>query len=66
MKDATGKTLSVGDRVVTNQKGYTSDLATGVIEGFTEKKVRIRLTNKVWKYSEDTCLKFPEQCAKVE
>ena len=66
MKDATGKELAIGDRVVTNQQGYTYGLATGIVEGFTEKKVRIRLTNKTWRYSDDTCLKFSEQCAKVE
>jgi hypothetical protein len=64
MLDATGKTLQIGDRIVTNQNG--DRLVCGIIEDFTTKKVKIRLTGKTWEYSDYTCLKFPEQCAKVE
>ena len=66
MKDVTGKELSVGDQIVLiPQDGYTMSLSMGIINGFTAKKVKIRLTNKCWSYSEDECLKFPEQVAKV-
>jgi hypothetical protein len=66
MKDVTGKELTVGNNcVLIPQNGYTMSLSMGVIVGFTEKKVRIRLTNKCWAYSADECLKFPEQVAKV-
>lgn len=67
MKDVVGKELNIGDRIVMiPQNGYTSALAVGIVEGFTPHKVRIRVTNKVWQYSDDTCLKFPEQVAVVE
>lgn len=66
MIDVTGKPLSVGDKVVLiPQNGYTDSLSMGVIIGFTPMKVKIRLTNKAWSYSDDECLKFPEQVAKV-
>lgn len=66
MNDVTGKLLAVGDQIVLiPQNGYTMSLSMGIIIGFTEKKVRIRLTNKCWSYSTDECLKFPEQVAKV-
>ena len=66
MKDVTGKELSVGDQIVLiPQNGYTMSLSMGVITGFTAKKVKIQLTNKSWSYSDDQCLKFPEQVAKV-
>ena len=66
MRDITGKELVVGDKVVCiPQSGYTDQLSMGVIIGFTPQKVRIQMTNKAWKYSDDQCLKYPEQCAKV-
>jgi hypothetical protein len=66
MKDVTGKELSVGDQIVLiPQNGYTQSLSMGVITGFTAQKVKIQLTNKAWSYSNDQCLKFPEQVAKV-
>lgn len=65
MKDATGKTLSIGDRVVTTQN-FSCNLVPGIIEGFTKQKVRIRLTSAEWGVSEITVLKSPEGCAKVE
>ena len=67
MIDVTGKQLSVGDKVAfIPQNGYTCALSVGVIIGFTKQKVRIQLTNKCWSYSDDECLKYPEQCSKVE
>lgn len=67
MKDIVGQELAVDDRIVLiPQNGYTTELSVGVIIGFTPQKVRIRLTSKAWDYSEDTCLKFPEQVAKVK
>jgi len=66
MKDVTGKELTIGDKIVLiPQNGYTQSLSMGVIAGFTPQKVKIRLTNKAWCYSDDECLKFPEQVAKV-
>jgi hypothetical protein len=66
MKDVTGKPLEVGDKVVLiPQNGYTMSLSMGIIIGFTPQKVKIQLTNKAWSYSNDECLKFPEQVAKV-
>lgn len=66
MNDVTGKLLTVGDKIVLiPQNGYTSALSMGVIIGFTPKKVKIQLTKKCWSYSDDECLKFPEQVAKV-
>jgi hypothetical protein len=66
MKDVTGKDLIVGDKVVLiPQDGYTFSLSMGVIIGFTAKKVKIQLTNKIWSYSNDECIKYPEQVAKV-
>ncbi len=66
MKDVTGKELSIGDKIVLiPQNGYTASLSIGIVTGFTEKKVKIHLTNKAWAYSDDECLKFPEQVAKV-
>ncbi len=66
MKDVTGKELTVGDQIVLiPQNGYTSSLSMGVIIGFTPQKVKIQLTNKCWAYSDDECLKYPEQVAKV-
>jgi hypothetical protein len=66
MKDVTGKELSVGDQIVLiPQNGYTHSLSMGIVTGFTPKKVKIQLTNKAWSYSDDECLKFPEQVAKV-
>jgi hypothetical protein len=67
MNDVTGKELSVNDKIVLiPQNGYTQSLSMGIITGFTEKKVKIKLTNKSWSYSADECMKFPEQVAKVE
>jgi len=67
MKDVTGKELTIGDKVVLiPQNGYTSSLSAGLIVNFTKFKVKIQLTDKAWNYSEDFCLKFPEQVAKVE
>ena len=67
MKDVTGKALAVGDKIVLiPQNGYTDQLSMGVVTGFTPQKVKITLTNKAWSSSDDTCLKFPDQCAKVE
>lgn len=66
MKDVIGTELNIGDKVVLiPQNGYTSSLSVGIITGFTPQKVKITLTNKAWTYSSDTCLKYPEQCAKV-
>lgn len=66
MNDVTGKLLAVGDNIVMiPQNGYTHSLSMGVITGFTPMKVKIQLTNKAWAYSDDECLKFPEQVAKV-
>jgi hypothetical protein len=66
MKDVTGKDMVVGDKIVLiPQNGYTHQLSMGVVIGFTSQKVRIKLTNKAWDYSNDECLKYPEQCAKV-
>jgi hypothetical protein len=66
MKDVTGKKLEVGDKIVLiPQNGYTMSLSMGIIIGFTPQKVKIQLTNKAWSYSNDECLKFPEQVAKV-
>lgn len=66
MKDVTGKLLEVGDKIVLiPQNGYTHALSMGVIIGFTPQKVKIQLTDKAWSYSDDQCLKFPEQVAKV-
>jgi hypothetical protein len=66
MKDVTGKLLAVGDQIVLiPQNGYTMSLSMGLIIGFTAQKVKIQLTNKAWEYSDDQCLKFPEQVAKV-
>ena len=66
MKDVTGKDLIVGDKVVLiPQDGYTFSLSMGVIIGFTAKKVKIQLTNKIQPYSNDECIKYPEQVAKV-
>lgn len=66
MRDITGKGLAVNDRIVLiPQDGYTSSLSMGIITGFTPKKVKIKLTNKCWESSNDECLKFPEQVAKV-
>ena len=45
MKDATGKTLSIGDRVVTT-RNFSCNLVPGIIEAFTKQKVRIRLTDR--------------------
>lgn len=67
MKDVTGKILAVGDKVVMiPQNGYTVSLSTGIVIGFTAQKVRIQVTEKAWAYSDDRCLKYPEQVAKVE
>jgi len=67
VKDVTGKELAIGDKIVLiPQNGYTSQLSVGVVKSFTNQKVRITLTNKAWEYSCEECLKFPEQCAKVE
>jgi len=67
MKDVTGKELAIGDKIVLiPQSGCTFSLSMGVIIGFTPQKVKIQLTNKAWSYSADTCLKYPEQVAKVE
>jgi hypothetical protein len=66
MNDVTGKLLEVGDKIVLiPQNGYTQSLSMGIVTGFTPMKVKIKLTNKSWSYSEDECLKFPEQVAKV-
>lgn len=66
MQDITGKELAEGDRVVLiPQNGYTSQLSVGVVKGFTKQKVKIALTDKAWSYSNDECLKYPEQVAKV-
>jgi hypothetical protein len=66
MNDVTGKVLAVGDKIVLiPQNNYTQSLSMGVITGFTEKKVKIQLTDKCWAYSADECLKFPVQVAKV-
>lgn len=66
MRDVTGKELALGDKVVCiPQNGYTDRLSMGVIINFTAQKVKIQMTNKAWKYSDDQCLKYPEQCAKV-
>lgn len=66
MKDIVGQELAVDDKIVLiPQNGYTSELSVGVIVGFTPQKVKVRLTSKAWVYSDDTCLKFPEQVAKV-
>lgn len=67
MTDITGKTLSVGDKIVLiPQNGYTHSLSMGIITGFTAQKVKIQLTEKSWSYSDDHCMKYPEQVAKVE
>jgi len=66
MNDVTGKELRVGDKIVLiPQNKYTESLSMGIIIGFTTAKVRIQLTNKCWTYSNDECLKFPKQVAKV-
>jgi hypothetical protein len=66
MNDVTGKVLTVGDKIVLiPQNGYTHSLSMGIVTGFTPKKVKIQLTNKARYYSDDECLKFPEQVAKV-
>lgn len=66
MQDVTGKNLEIGDKIVLiPQDGYAGQLSMGVVEGFTPQKVKVRLTNKAWSYSPDTCLKFPAQVAKV-
>ncbi len=64
MIDATGKELQIGDKIVTNQNA--NRLAVGIVEGFTAQKVKIRLTSISGDYSDYTCLKFPDQCAKVD
>jgi len=65
MNDVTGKELAVGDKVVfIPQGGYTSSLSRGTIIGFTPQKVRIE-SPKEHMNDEDTCLKFPNQVAKV-
>jgi hypothetical protein len=68
MIDATGKELQIGDKVVTNQNDIR--LVVGIVESFTEgftaQKVKIRLTSISGEYSDYTCLKFPDQCAKVD
>ena len=67
MNDITGKPLSINDKVVfIPQDGYTSQLSTGIVEGFTKQKVKIKATNKAWRYSGDNCLKYPEQVAKID
>ena len=68
MNDVTGKLLEIGDKIVLiPQQGYTDSLEMGVIIGFTPQKVKIQLCFKDWSltHSKDTCLKFPEQVAKV-
>lgn len=66
MKDVTGQELVEGDKVAfIPQNGYTCSLSVGVIIGFTKQKVKIQATNKAWEYSKDSCLKFPDQVAKV-
>ena len=66
MFDVTGKELNEGDKIVLiPQNGYTMALSMGIIVGFTSKKVKIRLTTKCWSYSNDECLKFPDQVARV-
>ena len=64
MIDATGKELQIGDKIVTNQNA--NRLAVGIVEGFTVQKVKIRLTSISGDYSDYTCLKFPDQCAKID
>ena len=63
MIDATGKELQIGDKIVTNLSDIR--LVVGIVEGFTEgftaQKVKIRLTS-----GDYTCLKFAEQCAKID
>ena len=67
MKDVTGKDLTVGDKCVfIPQGGYTHELEMGIITAFTAQKVRLNPTNKIWlNTSSETCLKFPDQVAKV-
>ena len=67
MNDVTGKVLAVMDRVVfIPQGGYSYSLARGIVTGFTPKKVKIQCTDgNSWTYSGNSCLKFPEQVAKV-
>lgn len=66
MNDVTGKLLAVGDKIVLiPQNGYTDSLSLGFITGFTPQKVKIQLTDKCWSCSDDQCLKFPDQVAKV-
>ena len=65
MNDVTGKELTVGDKVVfIPQGGYTSSLSRGTIIGFTTQKVRIE-TPREHVGDKLTCLKYPEQVAKV-
>ena len=59
MIDATGKELQIGDKIVTNLSDIR--LVVGIVEGFTAQKVKIRLTS-----GDYTCLKFAEQCAKID
>lgn len=67
MKDVIGNEIKVGDKVVfIPQDGYTSQLSVGIVESFTDKKVRISVTNKAWNYSGNKCLKFPVQVAVVD
>lgn len=59
MKDVTGKEIKIGNKVATNEVGYTCSLVVGVVEAFTPKKVKIRLSDK------SHLTKFPEQCCVI-
>lgn len=59
MKDVCGKKLAIGDKVVTNFRGYTDRLTICDIEGFTSQKVSLS------KNGQHCGLKFPHQIAIV-
>jgi hypothetical protein len=71
MYDALNENVEVGYKVVySDSAGETSSLKSGIVIGFTEKKIRIKTLRPLWQRERQgdfmDILKFPEQVAVVE
>ncbi len=62
MNDCSGRILTLGDKVVTNVDGYTSDLVVCVVMGFTPKKVKLY---RIEGGCKQTITKFPAQVCRT-
>lgn len=65
MKDVLDQQLEIGDAIVLIPQSGTNGLSTGIVKGFTDTKVKVKIVKTTLSDFMPVCLKLPQAVCKV-